>query len=210
MHPALRSNTHCNATCEVCFAARGFNVHKHILLDPHWDGYAIRPVHFLTPHHLGWGLPLQPNRKNSNSTTYWRYGHCSSHPPGRSSPFHVAHYTLTTTARDLALAKARSYNGPCSRQSKDKRTNATRCGDYREIVKWMDAARIYRKACSRLPNATAGNGTRWNVSAWNVTDHHPTSVQLALPMIALISDWIYHQTCLRISLSDPPARHQAI
>lgn len=142
--------------CNLRAHLRGMRTQKHTLLDPYWAGFAARPVHFLTSHQLGWGDIV--GIRGGNHTYYQPYGNCLAHH--KLSPYQIAHYTMTTTQRDLALEKASNWSPSIDFDKGDVETyscagqrrkgNVTYCNDYLSIVAWMEAYKTDRKYCSRL------------------------------------------------------------
>lgn len=152
--------------CNLRAHLRGMRTQKHTLLDPYWAGFAARPVHFLTSHQLGWGDIV--GIRGGNHTYYQPYGNCLAHH--KLSPYQIAHYTMTTTQRDLALEKASNWSPSIDFDKGDVETyscagqrrkgNVTYCNDYISIVAWMEAYKTDRKYCSRLSALNLTHSTR--------------------------------------------------
>ena len=150
--------------CNLRAHLPGMRTQKHTLLDPYWAGFAVRPVHFLTPHQLGWGDIV--GIRGGNHTYYHPYGNCLAHH--KLSPYQIAHYTMTTTQRDLALEKASIWRPAVDQgdietyscRSQRRKGNVTYCNDYLSIVTWMEAYKTDRKYCSRLRALNLTHSTR--------------------------------------------------
>ena len=147
--------------CNVRGKLHGFRLSKHTLLDPYWEGFELKPIQFISSHQLGWGSPIGSPGKNH---TTLGLGYCEKHT--RGSPYPIAHYTMTTVQRALLVQKVQNwapqgnvYGGEtysCRRQSIFSNTSFS-CGDYVEILKWMDANRPNRTWCQRPPLSRSGS-----------------------------------------------------
>ena len=143
--------------CNVRQRIHGFRSTKHVLLDPY--GYAggsrsdALPLHFVNSHDLGWGtLP-------KNVTKYLAGCSYLLNQP-------IAHYTMTTAARQLVFHKMNSWTPasnvshesfPCKRYRHDSRRNISSCNDYAPILRWMDSGKnTQRRWCRQIsPNRTS-------------------------------------------------------